>query len=137
MEYISNILPSTLAHKLSHDESKSTAEHLAACFSDIDKSLIESLRERFKLLLTIPMPGSVRQKLIDAKLQNDVPKEAALRARSGSTALIAVIEDDCITFANVGDCRAGWLHPRLDVEPTPTHLTYVICSPRTQYITNR
>jgi serine/threonine protein phosphatase PrpC len=45
--------------------------------------------------------------MINKKLQQGDAKEAVLRAQSGSTALVAVVEDVVITLANVGDCRAG------------------------------
>jgi hypothetical protein len=45
--------------------------------------------------------------MIDSKLQQEDIKETVLRAQSGSTALVALVEDEFITLANVGDCRAG------------------------------
>jgi serine/threonine protein phosphatase PrpC len=59
--------------------------------------------------------------VIDAELQKGDIKEITLRAQSGSTALVAVIEEDHITVGNVGDCRAGWTHlfcfAVLDIKP--------------------
>jgi serine/threonine protein phosphatase PrpC len=80
---------------------------LSTTFKDVDSSIIQAVRKNFKSYLTWPMPRSERQKMIDSKLQQKDVREAVLRAQSGSTALVLVIEDEFITLANVGDCRAG------------------------------
>jgi serine/threonine protein phosphatase PrpC len=92
---------------LTKNENTSTADHITSSFTEVDNSLIGSLRDSFKSFLTWPMPRSVRQKAIDAKLKRKELTEIALRARSGSTALVAVVDNEYITFGSVGDCRAG------------------------------
>jgi serine/threonine protein phosphatase PrpC len=106
-DYISKTIPQTLTHKLTENKGITVAENITSSFIEVDNSIIESLRDNFKSLLVWPMPKAMRQKAIDGKLQNGDVKKIALRARSGSTALLAVIEGDYITLANVGDCRAG------------------------------
>jgi serine/threonine protein phosphatase PrpC len=101
-------LPQTIARKLNQDiENLSVPAELVASFIDVDNSIIQALRNNFKSYITWPIPRSTRQKMIDSKLQQEDIKETVLRAQSGSTALVALIEDEFITLANVGDCRAG------------------------------
>jgi serine/threonine protein phosphatase PrpC len=82
-------------------------EMLSTAFNDVDHSIIGTVRNSFKSYFSWPMPRSARLKMIDSKLQEDGVTEAVLRAQSGSTALVVVIDDEFITLANVGDCRAG------------------------------
>lgn len=106
-EFISQKLPESIATRLTREEIGAVAEELAQAFLEVDKGLLESLHQNFKSYLTWPMPRTVRQKAIGAKLKQQEAKEVALRARSGATALVALIEEEYITLANVGDCRAS------------------------------
>jgi serine/threonine protein phosphatase PrpC len=106
-EYISKTLPQILARNLTKNEHIPVAERITSSFVEVDYSITKGLRDSFKPFLTWSMPRSMRQKVIDTKLQYGDIKEIALRARSGTTALVAVIEEDYITLASVGDCRAG------------------------------
>jgi serine/threonine protein phosphatase PrpC len=106
-EYISKTLPQTLARDLNKNENLPVAELITSAFIEVDTSLTESLRGNFKPFLTFPMPKLVRQRLINERLQRRDIREIVLRARSGTTALVAVVQEDYITLASVGDCRAG------------------------------
>jgi hypothetical protein len=91
---------------LTQNERISVAELITSSFVEVDSSITEGLRI-FKPYLARILPRLVKQKVIDEKLRRGDIKELALRARSGSTALVAVIDEEYITLANVGDCRAG------------------------------
>jgi hypothetical protein len=106
--YISKELPRAISQELNQSVGNtSVSAILSTTFKDVDKSIIGAVRKIFRSYLTWPMPRSERQKIIDSKFQQKDVREAVLRAQSGSTALVLVIEDELITVANVGDCRAG------------------------------
>jgi serine/threonine protein phosphatase PrpC len=107
-DYISTALPLRITQALSqNEENLPLSSILTASFKDVDDAIIQAVRNNFSSVLRWHMPRSARQKMIDVMLRRSDARESVLRAQSGSTALVAVIEDESITLANVGDCRAG------------------------------
>jgi hypothetical protein len=93
-----------------YTDEQSFLSKITESFLKVDTYIIQSLRDHFKTFLSLPLPKSVKQKIIDSKLLQKSAKDAVLRAQSGSTALIVLIDKKFITVANVGDCRAGKIH---------------------------
>lgn len=106
-DFISKALPESIFINLKDGNGSISDEILTASFAQVDKTLMQSVHDHFGTILHWPMPKKIRQKAIDSKLQEERIKEVVLRARSGSTALVAVVEPQLIHLANVGDCRAG------------------------------
>ncbi|KAF2434360.1 protein serine/threonine phosphatase 2C [Tothia fuscella] len=106
-EYISKALPERIAAMLERNKNISVEECLKSSFIGVDDSILEDLHHTFRSYVTWPLPRSVRQKIIDRKLkESESAREIALRAKDGSTALVAIIEGEWIIVGNVGDCRA-------------------------------
>ncbi|KAK7914617.1 protein phosphatase 2C family protein [Apiospora marii] len=116
-EYISRALPATIQQ---HIENAATVSSwipniLVSSFEQVDRGIVE-LAEA----IVAPVLSSIRYNLPFARQRNDVAKKAAveqmlqyqtrlelaLRAKSGSTALVAYIDQTDIHVANLGDCRA-------------------------------
>jgi serine/threonine protein phosphatase PrpC len=125
--YISKELPREISQALNQSvENTSVSTILSTAFNDVDNSIIRDVRKIFRSNLIWPMPRSERQKMINSKFQQKDVREVVLRAQSGSTALVLVIEDEFITVANVGDCRAGASIPLVHYNvQTRTHSIYI------------
>ena len=77
---------------------------------DVDDSITGALQQSFKSSIGWTKTKARKQKAVDDLLEQSTLVDAALRARAGSTALVAVISPKFIHIANVGDCRAGKNH---------------------------
>jgi hypothetical protein len=125
-EYISKILPQTIAQNITKPSNLPISSQIVAAFKEVDDSIVESLQTHFKSTLSWPMPASIRHKAIDVKLKPKDIREMVLRARSGSTALAVVIDNEYITVGNVGDCRAGQTFPRFNMARSYAELHLLI-----------
>jgi len=103
--YVSTMLPEMISNSIRNNGGSSITEILREAFIQVDDRIVRPFKERFQWHMRIPIKR-LRRKMVDETLRREVSKEVALRARSGSTALVAVIDPEYIHLANVGDCRA-------------------------------
>ncbi|KAK8074901.1 hypothetical protein PG997_009564 [Apiospora hydei] len=116
-EYLSRALPGAIQQSIQDAgaAASSIPNIMASSFEQVDRSIIESAETIFA-----PVLSSLRYNLPFTRQRNEIAKKAAveevlqtqshldtaLRAKSGSTALVAYIDRTDIHVANVGDCRA-------------------------------
>ncbi|KAK8016302.1 hypothetical protein PG993_014491 [Apiospora rasikravindrae] len=124
-EYMSRALPGAIRQNIQDAaaaaaaaaaaEFSSIPKIMASSFEQVDRSILESAETIFA-----PVLSSTRYNIPFMRQRNDIAKKAAveqmlqdqnhldivLRAKSGSTALVAYIDRTDIHVANVGDCRA-------------------------------
>jgi serine/threonine protein phosphatase PrpC len=81
-------------------------ERLQAVFEAFDARILSNFTEHFRHTLKVPIE-SIRQNFISKKLCEDDVRNSVECAKSGSTALVAYVEDNMLYLANTGDCRAG------------------------------
>lgn len=117
-EYISQALPAAIQQYIQNTAAaySSTPDILISSFQQVDRGIVEPVEAIFT-----PVLSSTRYNLPFARQRNDIAKKAvveqmlqdqtrlelALRAKSGSTALVAYIDRTDIHVANLGDCRVG------------------------------
>lgn len=77
---------------------------------DVDDCITGALQQAFKSSIGWIRTKARKQKAVDDLLEQSTLVDVVLRARAGSTALVAVIGPKYIHVANVGDCRAGKNH---------------------------
>jgi serine/threonine protein phosphatase PrpC len=95
---------------------------LRVVFDAFDTKLLSDFTGNFRHTLKVPIE-SIRQNFIAKKLCEDDIRSSVERVMSGSTALVAYVEESRLYLANTGDCRAG------KAVPTSTviiHLIYQI-----------
>ncbi|KAK6820650.1 protein serine threonine phosphatase 2C [Apiospora arundinis] len=116
-EYISHALPKVIKHNIQHARagSSSIPDRLIRSFEQIDQEIVESVETRFAPVLSstrynIPFARQrndrAKRSVVDLMLQDQNHLDMAMRAKAGSTALVACIDQTDIHVANVGDCRA-------------------------------
>ncbi|KAK7983922.1 hypothetical protein PG989_011324 [Apiospora arundinis] len=116
-EYISHALPKVIKHNIQHARagSSSIPDSLIRSFENIDQEIVESVETRFAPVLSstrynIPFARQrndrAKRSVVDLMLQDQNHLDMAMRAKAGSTALVACIDQTDIHVANVGDCRA-------------------------------
>lgn len=119
-EYISRALPAAIQQHVENAEAASSSipDALISPFKKVDGGIVKPVEAIFA-----PLLSSIRYNLPFSRQRNDIAKKAvieqllqdesrlelALRAKSGSTALVAYIDRTDIHVANLGDCRAGKL----------------------------
>ncbi|KAK8064951.1 protein phosphatase [Apiospora phragmitis] len=117
-EHISRALPGAIQENIQHAAavSLSIPNILASSFEQVDRSIVEPVETiftpvlsgiRYNLPFTRRRNDTAKKAVIEQMLQDQTQLETALRAKSGSTALVAYIDRTDIHVANVGDCRAG------------------------------
>jgi serine/threonine protein phosphatase PrpC len=107
-EFVSRALPAEIARNSEKYPGRSISAILEKSFVDVDDSITGPLQQCFKSSISWTKTKARKQKAVDDLLeQNGTLVDLALRARAGSTALVAVISPEHIHVANVGDCRAS------------------------------
>ena len=79
-------------------------ERLRAVFEEFDAKLLSDFTENFRHALRVPI---MRRNIITKKLREDYIRSSVERVKSGTTALVAYVDDGTLYLANTGDCRAG------------------------------
>ncbi|KAK8122296.1 protein serine/threonine phosphatase 2C [Apiospora sp. TS-2023a] len=121
-EYVIRALPVSIQQHIENvvPASSSIPNILVTPFEQVDRGIVEPMEATFS-----PVLSTIRYNLPFARRRNDIAKKAvveqmlqdqtllelALRAKSGSTALIAYIDRTDIHVANLGDCRANGHNP--------------------------
>jgi serine/threonine protein phosphatase PrpC len=111
-----NLLQEILESVPLHAPAEVVREKLLAIFDSFDAKILSDFTDNFKHSIQIPI-RILRQNYIGTKLGDDNIRHTAGCAKSGSTALVAYIDDGALHLANTGDCRAGASVLFLDIKP--------------------
>lgn len=121
-EYIARALPKAIQLSIRHTKAgpSSIPDRLIHSFEQVDRDIVERLETTFAPVLSstrynLPFARQrndrAKKTIVSQMLENKTHSDMALRAKAGSTALVACIDQTDIHVANVGDCRAGTSYP--------------------------